>query len=342
MQIRSKQNILLAITIGITFLGMCCLKAISHTLFISQGVKFIVSLALIYFTKKLPLNFWQEFAGMLYILGIALLSINLFQSYGVKRWISIFGFFIQFSEFVKIIFSIALANFLTTHELNKISIAQYSLLVLVPVLLIFKQPNLGNALICSLVAIGMILFKGLNKKFILSCVLFGMIISPFIWQKLLPYQKSRIVAFLHPNADPRGLSYQTMQSIIAIGAGGILGSEGLQNKLGFVPENYTDFLFSYFAETNGFILTLLLLLLLLSGMMQLIYIIETTHKEFNKFFCLGFLLFWFIECFFNIGMNIGILPVAGIAFPCFSYGGSALISFFLGIGIILNITKQEK
>lgn len=324
----------------VTSFSLLTLISINYQLFQSQLIKLCFAFAILFLVSKIPNRLFEISAKFVYIGALGLLAINLLHFSQIKRWVNVFGFFVQFSEFAKIALILTLAKFLSANKMNIRTFCYASILVLIPTIMIFKQPNLGTAIIFASIGFGMIWFKGINTKAIVAFAVSIFSCLPFIWMRMLPYQKSRILAFINPTADPRGSSYQTIQSMIAIGAGGILGSDALQNKLGFVPENHTDFLFSCFCEQYGFIMAAILLSSIFFGMHKLLS--YTQYKdEFTNFFIVGFVLMWFVEVTMNVGMNIGILPVTGIALPGFSFGGSSLVAFFIGYGIILNLIKNR-
>jgi len=274
----------------INFCSLMVLLSISPTLFYSQAIKVIVGVGLILFILKITPEIWFALAEIGYFFTIVLLFVNLLGMGSIKRWASIGGFFVQFSEFAKIAMVLMLAKFLATHKLTGWNLIKACLIVLVPALLIFKQPNLGTTLIFLAVGFGLIWLKGVNKKVLLFAFVFAGCAAPIVWSKMLPYQKTRITAFLHKDADPRGSSYQTIQSIIAIGAGGMFGSKALHNKLGFVPENHTDFLFSCFAEHFGFIASAILICVIFITLFRLFDITSIIADIRKRFFCFGFIL----------------------------------------------------
>lgn len=339
----AKENKLLYTISLINFASLCALFAINPKLCYLHFAKIAFSSIFILLIKNMMPTIWMQLTELSYVGIVMLLLINLLtQTTGIKRWTNLFGVFVQFSEFSKIILVLMLAKFLSDNKLNLKNIIISSLIILIPALLIIKQPNLGTGIVCLAVGAGMIFIKGIDRKFVLIAMFIIGTTSPVLWKKMLPYQKARIVSFLNPTSDPKGQSYQTIQSIIAIGSGGLIGSNATQNKLGFVPENHTDFLFSNFAEHFGFIASFILIFLMFYGIMQVIEISVMSTQPFKKMFCIGFALLWLVEVVMNIGMNIGLLPVTGIALPFFSYGGSSMLSFFIGIGIIINITKYNK
>lgn len=325
----------------ISLASLTILLKIDSMLAFNQAIRLCTALLIIFAISKIFCETWIAAAEIIYFGSIVLLAINLLGMGTIKRWASIGGIFVQFSEFAKIAMLLMLSKFLATHQLTFFNLLKALTIVCVPALLIFKQPNLGTALIFLATGLGLIWVKGINRKLLISSFIAVIISLPILWSRMLPYQKARITAFIDKSADPRGSSYQTIQSIIAIGSGGLFGSDALQNKLGFVPENHTDFLFSYFAENYGFILTAWLVLVMAFSLSNILNLSYRMIDERKRLFCIGFFLLWFVQSFMNIGMNIGILPVTGVALPFFSYGGSALLAFSTGIGIVYTFAKYN-
>lgn len=339
---RTRESSLFKYILMISLLSLYTLYTISLTLFLSQSAKLLIACILVWLFYKVFAETWFKIAEILYIITIFLLIFNLFGIRSVNRWAQFGGFFIQFSEFAKITTILLLAKFLALNKMNIKTFCKAMLIIFLPTFLIFKQPNLGTAIIFFTTGCGLIWIKGVNRKALIAAITLSIASAPIMWHKMLPYQQARITAFLNPMSDPRGSSYQTIQSIIAIGAGGFFGSSGNQNKLGFVPENHTDFLFAYFAENFGFLATCTLLTIILIGMCNMLAAAQIITDPRKSFFCLGLLLLWIVQSMMNIGMNIGLLPVTGVALPFFSYGGSALLAFFIGLGIMLNFMRFNK
>ena len=333
---------LLRNVLAISLCSLIVLFTVNISLFISQSVKVLAGLMIVYCISKIFPETWFALSEAGYFCAVIMLVINLLGMGTIKRWANIGGFFIQFSEFAKIAMILMLAKFLATHKLNWINLIKAILIVVIPAFLIFKQPNLGTSLIFLATGFGMIWLKGINKKVLLCAVALGTLAAPVVWSKMLPYQRARITAFLHKDADPKGSSYQTIQSIIAIGAGGLFGSSALHNKLGFVPENHTDFLFSCFAEHFGFIATSALVCIIFFTLFQLFDAASMILDLRKRFFCFGFLILLFTQILMNIGMNIGILPITGVVLPFFSYGGSSLLALFSALGLTLAFIKHHR
>lgn len=328
--------------IAIMACSLFTLYSINFNLFINQFYKVSIALSLIYLISKTLDQTWFALAKILYCISLFLLCINLLGTNNIKRWSQLGGIFIQFSEFAKISMLLMLSKFLAENKMTAINLIKASCMILLPSILIFKQPNLGTAVIFLATGFSLIWMKGINKKTLYAAIVFSAIAVMFMWSKLLPYQKGRIIAFLNPQADPKGVSYQTIQSVIAIGSGGYFGSQALHNKLGFVPENHTDFLFSCFCELYGFFGALFLITLIAFSLFKLFDIAHVMTSDEKRFFCVGFLILWLAQIIMNVGMNIGLMPIAGVTLPFFSYGGSSLLAFSIGAGIVFNFMKHNK
>ncbi len=215
------------------------------------------------------------------------------------------------------------------------------LLLSLPAVLIMKQPDLGTALVLLAAAASMMLFVKLRFGSLLIATAFMVVASVASWNLLLkPYQQDRIKAFMAPSEDTKDTGYHSRQSIIAVGSGGVYGKgyrKSTQTRFRFLPEQHTDFVFSVWAEEQGFAGCLVVLVLFFLLLLQIINIASGASDRFGVLICIGMasLLFWHV--FINIGMVIGVLPVVGLTLPLWSYGGSSVLAFFLGFGLILSV-----
>ncbi|WP_353683420.1 rod shape-determining protein RodA [Thermodesulfovibrio sp. 3907-1M] len=295
-------------------------------------------------------NFWLIF----YIIGILLLIIVLFTgktAMGAKRWIN-FGFFsFQPSEIFKIIFIISISAFLEDKQ-SPLSIKDTlkTLLIfgVIPFLLIIKQPDLGTAVLLFIITFIMIIYKGLPVR-LLILLLSLLIISIFflweiLWEGLKEYQKNRLIAFIDPSIDPKGIGYNIMQSVITVGSGGLFGKgflEGTQGPLKFLPERHTDFIFPIFAEEWGFIGCFMLLALYFTLFIRCWKVSIVAKDSFGKLLSIGFTSIFVLYFFINVGMTLGIMPVVGIPLPFMSYGGTTLVANFVGIALVINVRMRR-
>ncbi|MCS7163389.1 MAG: rod shape-determining protein RodA [Thermodesulfovibrio sp.] len=295
-------------------------------------------------------NFWLIF----YIVGILLLILVLFigkTAMGAKRWINLGFFSFQPSEIFKIIFIISISAFLENKNSPlsvKDTLKTLFIFGMIPFLLIVKQPDLGTALLILSITFIMIIYKGLQIRLLLLflSILFISIffLWEILWEGLREYQRNRIVAFIDPTIDPKGIGYNIMQSIITVGSGGFWGKgflEGTQGPLKFLPERHTDFIFPIFAEEWGFIGCLFLLTLYFIIFMRCFQTSTIAKDNFGKFLSLGFTSVFILYFFINIGMTLGIMPVVGVPLPFMSYGGTTLLANFIGIALVINVRMRR-
>jgi rod shape determining protein RodA len=216
--------------------------------------------------------------------------------------------------------------------------------VLVPVGLIFIQPDLGTALILLIIFMGTIFTVRLKWTYILGFILSLLFLSPFSFLFLKDYQKQRLLVFLNPNYDPLGAGYTIIQSKIAIGSGRIFGKgwlSGTQSQLRFLPAAYTDFIFSSFAEEWGFLGSVILVFLYYQLIVRMLCKSQRISEPFGRLISYNITFMLSIQIIINICMSLGLLPVVGIPLPFFSYGGSNLLISFISLGVLLNITKRR-
>jgi rod shape determining protein RodA len=317
-----------------------------------QIIAVVLGLLLLFLLASLNYKIFGNWAYSFYIIICLLLVFVLLfgrEIRGTRGWFD-FGFFqFQPSEFAKIALLIILAKYFSSIS-GKPSHFQYvivsGILTLIPTILVLFQPDLGSALILVFMWLCMLLLSGIKKHHILALVTFGIIIFWVGWHFILiTYQKERILTFVNPGRDPLGSGYHLIQSKIAIGSGEIFGrglGRGPQSQLQFLPDKHTDFIFAVIAEELGFLGAGLLLALLLFLIWRIIVLAKQIHDEFAMMLVLGTLLFFLIQIFINIGMNLGILPVAGVPLPFVSYGGSSMIASLIVLGILQGVAVFSK
>ena len=299
-------------------------------------IRIIISLVVLITISLVNIEFWYKLANPLYLFSIFLICLTFLlgkEVSGAKRWIDLYFFSFQPAEVVKIFVILALAKYFHSIKLQSYDIKQrifFPLLILfIPVILIFKQPDLGTAIIIFLTGIIVLFLSGI-----------GCLISlPIFWTVLEDYQKSRIINFLDQQSNTLGANYHITQSKIALGSGGFFGKgflQGTQSHLNFIPEMETDFIFSVLGEEFGFLGILFLFFLYFILIFWVIKISLQSKNYFSKIFGISFITSFFIVIFTNIGMVTGIIPVVGVPLPLCSYGGSAILSNFIGFGIILS------
>ena len=289
-----------------------------------------------------------DLAYILYAINICLLiAVDLFgrSALGAQRWLNIGGFNFQPSELSKIITIFFLARIFssqTNRGFFKGVIVPFSILML-NVLLIVKQPDLGTALVLVFLFFLMGFASANKKRYFVALIIAALIFSPFAFNHLKDYQKKRLIVFLNPNAEPLGAGYTIIQSKIAIGSGQFFGKgflSGTQNQFNFLPERHTDFIFTVIAEEWGFLGAIILLMIYIFIINNILLVARYQKDNFAKLLLVGMACLFFIHVFINIGMTLGILPVVGIPLLFVSYGGTHLLVSFMLLGIFLNIYRQ--
>lgn len=267
---------------------------------------------------------------------------------GSKRWLVFGPISLQPSELAKVAVILVLARYYSRaasiNGMRLRDLAVPMILVAVPFLLIVKQPDLGTAMMILLISATLTAFIKIEKKALIAIVTFGTVACPMVWLFLKGYQKQRILTFLEPDRDPLGAGYHIIQSKIAIGSGMFSGKgflKGTQNALSFLPEHHTDFIFSVLAEDWGLIGSVVVLSLFLMLIVWSLNIAHGCRDPFGTLLAIGIsaLISW--EVFINIGMVMGLMPVVGIPLPFISYGGSAILSIMLCIGMLMNISMRK-
>lgn len=296
---------------------------------------------------------YRSFLNVSYVLyGIAillLLAVDLLGAtrLGAQRWISVGGFGIQPSELCKLAMILTLAHYLGSRVSNLYQFRRFVgafLLVSFPMLLIIKQPDLGTALIFMPILFVMLFMWGARFRYLLGSMALGLISLPVFWLFLKEYQRRRLLVFLNPNIDPLGSGYTAIQSKIAVGSGGLLGKGwlmGTQNRLNFLPEHHTDFIFCVIAEEWGFIGSLILIFLYGLLVWRSLAVIERTTDPPARLLASGIVAMIFFQILVNVGMTIGLMPVVGIPLPFVSYGGSSLVVMMIAMGFLISIYKER-
>tara|TARA_Y100001970_G_scaffold242577_1_gene307134 strand:- start:14046 stop:15137 length:1092 start_codon:yes stop_codon:yes gene_type:complete len=298
----------------------------------------IISITDIKFIYKYSYTFF-------FITLILLISVSIIGEYGkgATRWIRIFGFNIQPSELIKVAIILSLAKFyhaLKFSELkNLLNLFFPFLIIFVPFILVLIQPDLGTSISILFLSVFILFIVGIRLwKFILGIIL-SVVSIPFILNLLKPYQKNRIISFLNPESDSLGQGYQLIQSKIALGSGGASGKgflKGTQSYLEYLPEKQTDFIFTLIGEEFGFIGTIFIILLFFIIISICFYISIKSSHNFGRIIALGTASNLFVYVIMNISMVTGLMPVVGIPLPLISYGGSAMLSIMISVGLVLN------
>lgn len=302
-----------------------------------------------------PQNFWKRSSYTFFTIGcLSLVAVLIFGSYagGAKRWLALGSIRIQPSEFTKLTLILGLARFCSKQQ-EKREFEPYTFkallgpffVIIIPSLLILKQPDLGTALGHILIGGSMLFVAGINRKTLFKLSVFSAAFCFPAWLWVLKdYQKKRILTFLNPEQDPLGAGYHAIQSKIAVGSGMMTGKgfmKGTQTQLSFLPEQTTDFVFSVLAEEWGFLGSIVVLILYFYLILRLLSIASQSVDSYNSFVTVGVaaLIFW--QVVVNIGMVIGVLPVVGLTLPLLSYGRSSLITVLAALGIVSGLWSRR-
>ncbi|OGW32842.1 MAG: rod shape-determining protein RodA [Nitrospirae bacterium GWC2_42_7] len=329
-------------------------ESVQSAFFLKQLIWLVIGLAGMALFISFDYIWLSRFSVLLYTAGLVLLLIVLISGrigMGAQRWISLGPLSFQPSEFFKLIFIVMLSRHLEFSG-DKISISAvlkiFFIIVLLPFVFLFKQPDLGTAMVILILFVLMILAKGLHKKALVLILMISLLSLPFlgsiVWTGLKGYQKNRLIAFMDPGIDPSGIGYHIAQSKVAVGSGEFFGKgylNGTQGPFRFLPEKHTDFIFAVFAEEWGFFGSVLLLSLYLFLIMRGLDTARKAKDEFGRLLALGITFMFSVYFFINVGMTLGIMPVVGIPLPFMSYGGTALLSNFISAGVLINIRTRR-
>lgn len=328
-------------------------SATVHTKFAGAHIKqlywILGGIASMFLMSTINYQALLERVHWMYIAAIAsLMSVLIFgQKYlGARRWVKMpGGGHFQPSEWVKLILILAVAKYfadLHQRELSWSDFIKAGAGVGIPMLMVLAQPDLGTALTYIPIAIMGLFLGGLRAKQAMVVVLLAGLMMPLAWHVLKPYQRERLTSFMQPDADRQGSGYQVIQSLIAVGSGGIWGSSaGSQTHLSFLPVPQTDFIFAAFAEEHGFVGALSVLLLYFIVLMRLTQNAQTAPDRAGTFVVMGVVAVLSFHILVNVGMVVGFMPVTGIPLPLMSYGGSSVLFMFLALGIVMNVRMRR-
>ena len=332
---------------GLMGISLALIASTSPSLLVSQLVFFLIGLILFFIFASLDVRIWIKLIWILYFLSVLFLILTYFGPLvrGATRWIEVFGVRLQPSEIVKPLIIIIFSVLMTQKKSKKISSRIIHLIYLTPlVFLVFKQPDLGNAIVYLFIYLSLLIIDGIPWKVLLGSVILMILLFPVLWYFLQDYQQLRLLSFINPQNDPVGTGYNALQAKIALGSGLLSGmglGRGTQSKLLFLPEYHTDFVFASLGEELGFIGGFTVLLLYFLLLWKIIKNAVTTEEKLKKFICIGVFSQFFIQVFINIGMNLGLMPITGITLPLISYGGSSIISTFINLGLVLSVSRLE-
>ena len=312
-----------------------------------QAVRFGIGMAVLVLVAVVDIRIWLRYAYVIYAIGLILLigvEVIGFVGMGAQRWIDLGFFQLQPSEVMKIALVLALARYFHSVSLEDVvrptRLLVPLMLVVAPVLLVLKQPDLGTA-VMLLVGGGVLFFLAgvrLWKFLAVGCI--GLAALPIAWNMLHAYQKQRILTFLDPERDPLGAGYHIIQSKIAMGSGGLMGKgflKGTQSHLNFLPEKQTDFVFTMLTEELGLIGGVMLLALYALLMMYGLFIGVRSRNQFGRLLAMGVTTTFSLYVFINVAMVMGVIPVVGVPLPLISYGGTAMMTVMIAFGLLMNV-----
>ncbi len=315
--------------------------------FLAIGIVLMFLISLIDYHRLIDTIHWAYGIGILSLVAVALFGTKVL---GGKRWIGYHGVHFQPSEWIKLILIVAVARYfwgIAGRELSWADIGKVSAMVIVPMLFVLKQPDLGTALTYLPILICGLFLGGIRPKQAGIIVLAVALVGVVAWKSgkhLKPYQQARINAFINPDSDPRGSGYQIRQSLIAVGSGGVWGkgtNKGTQTQGDFLPIPYTDFIFAAYSEEHGFVGAVGVLLLYFLILMRLIQNAQTASDLPGSFIIMGVVAVIVFQIAVNVGMVVGLMPVTGIPLPLLSYGGSSVLFTFLALGIVMNVRMRR-
>jgi len=353
-------------TILIIVIGLVALYSASfenlrvpQKIFYDQLIFSIIGLAIMYFVGKIDYRRFYDAAYLFYIFNIILLLWVLISgryALGAQRWIELGGISFQPSEITKLAVILVLGRYFS----NRQPVLSFSFLdkaqaffrdLFVPFImtaclmfLIFKQPDLGTALLLYGMYMVMLFASGIEYRFFFGFLVFCISLIPVAWHFFENYQKDRLLVFLNPNIDPLGAGYTIIQSKIAIGSGQIFGKgwlSGTQNQLNFLPERHTDFIFSVIGEEWGILGTMLLVFFYFRLISNSLKISEQIKDRFGTLVTIGIVSILTLQVIINVGMVMGLFPVVGLTLPFVSYGRSSFLIFIIMMGFLLNLSKRR-
>ncbi|MEE9274282.1 MAG: rod shape-determining protein RodA [bacterium] len=352
--------LLIIVTLLLSSIGVLMIYSAIHTntqllgnaLHWKQALWSALGLVVMSLILLIDYHHFTRWAYFLYILVIALLVLVLISGrtvYGAQRWLVFGPLRVQPSELLRLVVILLLARHFGARESNDLlrfrDLILPAFLVLLPVSLVAKQPDLGTAMTILMVAAVMVLIVGVRRRVLLSLGALGLVIAPVGWFFLKAYQRQRILTVLNPDLDPLGAGYQSLQSKIAVGSGEIWGKgllQGTQSRLHFLPEKHTDFIFSVLSEEVGLVGATVLLLLFLIFIQRCMHTALQAGDKQGTLIAVGVGSSFFLYMILNIGMTLGLIPIVGIPLPLVSYGGSASLTSFLAVALVLNVRLRRK
>lgn len=330
-------------------LSLVVLTSISPDRVLQQFIMFAIGLVLFIYLAHQDSAVFKTFAPIGYLISLLLLIATFLLGSDIRgstRWIPILGFQLQAGEFAKPLLVLSFAFFLKTFPPKLLKNVLINIILFaIPTLLIFKQPDLGTALVVTSIWLSQIFIAGISYWIIGGALGAFAIFAEYLPRFLHDYQIKRLETFIDPFRDPLGAGYNVIQSIIAVGSGGILGKglgHGTQSHLRFLPERHTDFIFASLAEELGIIGSILVIFCLGGLLYRILTLATHSPSSTSRLIFIGIFSYLFFQTFINIGMNIGIAPVTGVTLPLISYGGSSVLATAITLGIAASVARGDK
>jgi rod shape determining protein RodA len=315
-----------------------------------QIIRLSIAFAVMFFVAQIPQHTLYLWAPWFFAFGIILLILVLLAGdvgKGAQRWLNLYVIRFQPSEMMKLVTPMMLAWYLCEKPFPpKVTSLIISLaLVILPTVLIARQPDLGTSLLVAAAGFFVVFFGGIRWRVLFGAIFTMLALIPVLWQFMHDYQKQRVLTLFDPESDPLGSGYHIIQSMIAIGSGGIYGKgwlNGTQSQLDFIPERTTDFIFAVFAEEFGIMGAIVLLSLYAFIIVRGLYIAATAQDSFGRLLAGSLSMTFFVYLFVNVGMVSGILPVVGVPLPLVSYGGTSMVTLMAGFGMLMSISTNRR
>lgn len=330
-------------------ISLSTLFSINPLFFRQQLISFLIASIAFFIFLKIDIQLLSFSSKFIYVSIIVLLILILFFGIEInnsRSWFDIFGIRIQISEIAKPFFLIVLATFFAQKLKKNIYRLIGFFALLIPVFfLISKQPDLGTGIIYFFASMMIFFIAGFPKRYIFTIISSAFLILPVVFFTLREYQRQRILTFFDITNDPTGASYNAIQSLISIGSGGIIGKgfgQGTQSLLRFLPEQHNDFIFASISEDLGFIGSTVVIFLFIAILYRIYKVAMSSRGQYEYFLCMGVFGIFFFQMLFNIGMNLGLMPIIGVTLPFVSHGGSSLLSSFIALGIVTNIAFNNR
>jgi rod shape determining protein RodA len=317
---------------------------------IRQAIRLAIAFVLMLLVAQLSPAVIERWSLWVFLIGIVMLVAVLWVGHvgkGAQRWLDLGFFRFQPSELMKLAVPMVVAWYLSHKTLppNLVNIFIVGLMIMVPVGLIAKQPDLGTSLLVATAGLAVLFISGMRWKFIMALAVLCSICAPLLWHFMHDYQKRRVLTLFNPEQDPLGAGYHIIQSKIAIGSGGFYGKgwlNGTQSHLEFLPERSTDFIFAVYCEEFGLMGVLLLLSIYLFIIVRGLYIAVNAQQTYGKLLAAALTLTFFVYVFVNMGMVTGQLPVVGVPLPLISHGGTSMVTLMLAFGILMSIQTHRR